>query len=956
MAADRCADTSSCFRRCGLVLAGCAPVRRSGRGLLVGLAMMIAVALAGPICQAQLTELDEASFIRGLAERQLDSLVDELAQNPPDDVEEAGALLGAMVSEYLAVSPDAETWDRRFTQVQQLYQRMTENAPADAHQPVLIAGRYAQALLFVALPSRQRADLFVPFGMATPDQRRAAAQLAAEAHDAVTTGLDQWAGLPRRLRVRRDFVSDYVNTGIWSNLQEVTARDLPYYRAWAIAYLAQPELADQPAVQRIMPDGARRSQLLDLAAKDANFLIDRYVDENSMLLDEAQALMLLMGGQIKLLNGQADQAVALFLRAAEMEDAETATRFTARVAVASAHAGSDDQAQALSVLDQLRHDPFAQSNPLYQILLTDVQVKMIRARAAKADGDDRQQLVLESYEPYMQLLSGDRVDAQYKPAVEQFLFDRWSGEVVEGVDIGTLPPMVQFAVGKQALTAGQSLMQADDQAEARQRFAKAVSVLEPLAQRDDLSAEMAAQVGYSLGAAQYFGATNPRQQLDAVTTFVELAKAHPDQPEAAQAINVAVSLGAQIYQRVKQAQGLSQQAIAAAAGPYEQALRVLIDQYSVGELADLARQSTYSLAALLREQERYEQAIDAYERVPDNHPYYVEAQYEKLVCLGAMWAEAEPATRSAMAQRVLLAYRQFDDQVSRALRQTTDAQRRERLARYQHLAMLTKADVLIESANQPRQAMTLLDEIPDAFSSQKMRLRIRAYQRLGEYEQASQLIDQFMTRQPDVAGPLVIGVLKSMNSQIAAAREENDQQAARQLGQVAAQMLDKLLDWAADQPDLQNDPQKKLAFEVMVGQVQLAAGDYDEAAETFSQLYRTDAGRQNLQVVQGLAEARYQLADRLDKGDGSDQAVEQAYRSSADLFSAIIRNYQEHSRTKDRDYWQAQMRIHQMMDATGVPSRSIYASINRMQRSEPELGGEPFRSVLQSLLLKHAPE
>jgi tetratricopeptide (TPR) repeat protein len=955
MVADRCAEKRPAPPPGRRADGGRLLFRRPGQGLLTVL-MLIGIALLGPTGHAQLTELDEAAFIRGLAERELDSLVSELAENPPDDVEEAGALLGAMVSDYLALAPDGSTWDRRFDQVQRLYRRLTENAPAGAHQPVLIAGRYAQSLLFVGLPSRQRADLFVPFGLATPDQQRATAQLAGEAYDAVVEGLDRWAGLPRRLRVRRDFVSEYVNTGIWADLQEVTSRDLPYYRAWAIAYLAQPKLAQQPAAQRIMPDAARRGQLLALAAKDATFLIDRYVGENSMLLDEAQALMLLMGGQIRLLNGQTDQATALFLRAAQMQDAESATRFTARVAVASAHAASGDQARALSVLDQLRNDPFAQSNPLYQILLTDVQVKMIRARAAQADGDQRRQLLLESYEPYTQLLSGDRIDPQYKPAVEQFLFDRWSGEVVEEVDIRTLPPVVRFAVGKQALTAGQSLMQAGDQAQARQRFARAVSVLQPLSQGENLSAEMAAQVRYTLGAAQYFGATNPRQQLEAVNTFVELAQAHPDQPEAAQAINVAVSLGAQIYQRVKQAQGLSEQAIADAARPYENALRVLIDRFSVGELAELARQSTYSLAALLREQARYEQAIEAYERVPDNHRYYVEAQYEKLVCLGAMWADAAPATRSAMAQRVLLAYRQFDHTVSRALRNATDPQRRDRLQRYQHLAMLTKADVLIESANQPDEALTLLEQVPDAYQSQKMRLRIRAYQRMGEYEQASQLVDRFMTRQPDVAGPLVIGVLKSMNSQIESARQENDQQTVRQLGQVAAQMLDKLLDWAADQPDIQNDPQKKLAFEVMVGQVQLAAGEYEQASATFDQLYQTDLGRQNLQVVQGLAESRYQRAERLANRDASAQAVEQAYRASADLYSAIIRNYQEHSRTKDHDYWQAQMRIHQMMDATGVSSRSIYASINRMQRSEPELGGEPFRSVLQSLLLKHAPE
>ena len=129
------------------------------------------------------------------------------------------------------------------------------------------------------------------------------------------------------------------------------------------------------------------------------------------------------------------------------------------------------------------------------------------------------------------------------------------------------------------------------------------------------------------------------------------------------------------------------------------------------------------------------------------------------------------------------------------------------------------------------------------------------------------------------------------------------------------------------------------------------AGEYEEAEQRFQQLMKNNPS--NVDVIAGFAEAKY-AQDKL--------------RAAAPLYDRIIKFGERGTRT----YWNAWMQRSRISDEliaemkqSGEPkkvqaaeeaSRKLHSTIRRLEETQDRnLGGEPFKSELTRLRIKHAP-
>ncbi len=897
--------------------------RRFARAAVAGLLSVTTLAVAPG--QAPLQDLDDGQFIAGLAKFGLHDLVEHMIDHPPEAMEARGRLLKGLSREYLTATADFDHWTAAFERTTQFFAESLESLPPCHPNRVLWAGDYTQGLLFSVLPNRQQADLFVAYGLPTPDQRTAAAMVAGESLKRLRTASSEWATMQRMLPRQENFVTDYVNTGQWADLQDYSRLQLPLFTARAGFYVAT-QRDDGPYFADLPDDAdpaAARQAVIGASLNE----ITRAIEAGQGAANITRAKMFRLRGNLRTMNGATEQALGDYDQAAGLETDNTSEAFVTDLARAKAsqRAGRADDARQLA--ESLFDRPIASQNPLLMILAADRLALLTRAEAEKAaDAETRSALINQSYEPYQRVLNHPDV-APWRDALESFLFARFADNVAGVEDLSDRPLMVRLAVGLQSVRNGQAARNRGASREAGRLFERAISVLEPLIGGGELSKADQARALYHMGIAQFFSG----KAGYAVNTFTELADQHPDNPLGERAIRIAIQIGSDLYAKLKS----NPEQVGPAAELYETALNVLMARYPA---IDLARTNTYALAALLRERQRWADAVEAYDNVPPNHRFYVESLYEKLVCVSSTWDQATGARREALGRQVLAGAEKF---LTAAAGVARSSDRHDRIQRYQALTTVTRADVLTESMDQPDRALELLEGLdekyPDLWAGLKsdvMRIRVRAYQRQGEFAKAQTLIRTLMTEEPNLAGPLVLGMLKSLNAEIAGAREANQTDRINQLASIAVTLSNMLVDWAKTQDPFAGDEEKMLAFELMQAQALAAAGRYEEAAKHFDRLYQTPAGQRNALVMAGLADALFHL--------------EQDARS-AKLYNKLI-EYEQRKGTRTDTFWQAQVRLYTMRHrADDKKDLKIYTGISNLQRKAPDLGGEPYRTELLRL-------
>jgi tetratricopeptide (TPR) repeat protein len=895
--------------------------------------LMVACLFASPAPAQDAADLDDGKFISELARLGLHDLIDHMLANPPKDVEERGRLIQGMARKYLGSTADFAQWQAALKRIAEFYERMMSELPDSHPNRVVWAVQYAEGLLVFAMPDRQRADLFVAYGLPTPEQQQAAAMLATEAYRRLQTAGEGWLTIQRMLPRQENFTTEYVNTGKWADVKDLSQLQLPLYTAWAQQYLLLQ--SDEGPYFQSLPAGTKPAEARAALLKQAMIQMKTAVDNGGRSGDTTRARMLRLRGDLRTMGGAIEQAIADYDLAEGLEGEDAQALFTTALARAKALQKGGRLDDAAKLADQLMKRDATKENPLLMILAADRLALISREKADKAtDPAQKKKLIAESYEPYQRVLNSPAV-AQWRDALETMLFSAFAASAsnLTPDEVAQRPLMVRLAVGTQSVQRGQAARGAGEADEAKRLFARGIAVLQPLVGEEDLSAADHARALYHLGVAQFLSG----QAGYAVQSFTDLADKHPDNALGEQGIRIAVQVAADLYNKLKSNPDM----VGSVAGLYERAMRIVLGKYPT---IDIAPDQTYGLAALLRERGQHAKAVEAYDAVPTNHPFYIEALYEKMVSLSSQWETATGPQRRELGEQIITGVDKFM-QASAAV--PSGSERGQRLRRYQALATLTKADVLNETLDQPDQALQMLQGIDTKYAdlyaglrTTVERIRVRALQKKGEFAKVEQIIKKLMADDPNLAGPMVLGVLKSLNAEIANAREAGQQDKVAELAPTAVTLSTLLVDWAKTQPQYANNPQTMLAFELMQAEALSAAGKYEESVKLFNKLRASAEGKSNIAVILGTADALYHL---------------KRYGAAVELYNSIIK-WERQKGVRTYLTWFSYVRIYSAREATlpaGTKDPKIFNGIQLLERQDNNLGGEPYRTQLRAFRERH---
>lgn len=908
---------------------------RLTRWLMLPAAILLAAALFHPAdCAAQ--NYDEEQFIRGLSERKLDSAIEYLIANPPSSFDGRRTLLKALTEHYLPTR-SGEQFTATYQRMQEMYQKLVaENAQ---RQPIL-ASDYAQALMFGVLSGRQRADLFLAWGVPTENQAKLAEQIAGRCGDLLSEASETWTGLQISIP-RSPNYNDLVNDGTWSDLQTYGSRNVPYFLAWARLY------------QAVLPgtDSKKANQL----AEDGVGALDGVIAGYAAQIDGFKARCHMLKGRLLLAAGKPNAAQKQFEKVLSFDakGVEPEVRWLAKLGEITVQRQLGKDAKADKLTEALLAEELTKQGLIYRILIYDNQVAAIRARMAKAANPQvKQKLLIASYKPYAKLLSDPAIPQDMRAGVEGFIFDRLTTGIDVTGDIAGLPPMVQLALSTNLYTDAMAMSGPAQKA----KLLEAIKVLQPLSTNEQATEATRARAMHMLGASQFLSG----QAGYAIQTMIALADQFPQQPQGELGIRAAVAWAESVYNGTKG----NAAAHETAAKLYESALKILVEKYST---IDLAEDAGYMLGAFYRERERYPDAVKAYETLPADHKLGLDAQYEKLVCMNAIWSETKDPDLNTKIRNTV---RDLQTATEKALQGRVTPQRRQQLRRYTALSELVRSSILIETSADYASLERALKELLQKYSDVEdlaMRvkvLQIRILQKQGEWAKAESELKALAQSQPDKAGPLAVGVIQNIFTDITQARIAKDEQRVQKLGQIALGLAEWVWDWVQKQPDFaEMSEDEKIAYRLMPANAALYAGEYEKARQRFADIRTLKTGRNNIEAVTGVMESSFQLGEQLEKQAeaAKDPAAKkklesqalQLYRPASELCNQIIESETE---KKTRYYWQAQARLMQMVDRTTAQKvkPSIAKGIQRMRRDDAKLGSEPWASILRQLEAKHS--
>jgi hypothetical protein len=898
------------------------------------------LAVAMPAAAQEGDTISDEAFLRGLSEMGLGDVVLEIAKNPPSDPMEAAGLRDALISAYLPTLKAQGGLPGFFQGVDMIidYQKQLLNDDANKDywaRPVWMAD-FAQQMMFSALPEVQQAGDFALVGFPNANQRKIVDIVAETAYDQLRRADDEKFRLTAILRADPDFALKYINTGYWDQLKTYGDLNIPFYRAWSIVYLlTQPDDGSYFAAQKkagVAPKNAR-AMLITQATVDLQTVLDKA--DALALADDTRARALMLRGHLAIEQGKYEQAVDALVKAGSFKDATAYTKLLVDLSRAKALQKSGKVKAMSDLLDSLRSNEAAKDNPLAQLLISDRVFFVHYDQALKLTDPEKQRpLLADAFAVYDRLLAGD-VLGDWKDAIRGFIEERYKDQVPAGVPANKLPPTLRFAKIRGLVEQGERLNANGQAAEAKAAYEEAIATAKEFLESDDLSKAIRAETMYYMGFAQL----RAGQAGYAAQTMINVGEQFPDTEWGERAISIAVvNLTKPLYQRSRDNDVVKTL--------YERSLIVLIDKYPTTELAKL---STYDLAAFYRETSEYAKAVEAYTKMPTDHPAYIAGQYEKVACLGALWADAPAGgAKVAQAEGLLPVIGDFERIAGAALRRATPDQR-EQIRQNIASAKLLKGSLLIESMKLPDEASKIVDEVESDYGNiasikpRILRLRIRVFQIKGEYKKAEDALNKYMVTNPDQAGPLGLAVLTALIGQIEELSESKASQAEiNKLADVAENLAEKIvLPWAEKQPDL--DAEQKMAYDLIPAQAEKAAGRAQDALNRYNAIVRKygKLASNNIDVLIGQAESYNMLKQ---------------YGSASRIFNRIIKHYQEQGIAKDSAFWHSYMRVMQMVDAqTTGKNPDIFLKIGNIERANPDLGGDPYASVLRELREKHRP-
>ncbi len=771
-------------------------------------------------------------------------------------------------------------------------------------------------ILRVVLPEfRNRAGLFVAFGLPVPAQEAAFQALVKEAYKRIREARVDWLTVQSELPKRQSFETKYVNTGRWKKLrEEYGSLKLPLYLAWTNLYAHIGEIGQghrlvvaRTAIRRVNLEGvAPRATALTHSLLGRILLRQRPGKEATRKAAKKALGKATSGKNPGLSVALATQLARGWLmhRAGR---SEAAIRFARKLRNASPY----------------KNAVFA------LILLTDLEFRVRMAQAEQLSGSERKKAERKAYALYEEDLLKHPTIAKRREAIEAFLNKRFAGDPSEVAPEEDAPTRV-IAACRQLLK--QSEEGSSEEKAAEKRARQAVGYLESLLERKGLASDKEREAAFLLATAKY----EAGDAANAARRFLELAKAHKGKPVGAQAIANGVRIAGGVWEANRDSEAARKLA--------GDALSLLFDRYPDHSLT---RKHRYTLGTWHRAGDAYEKAIEAYKEVGPDDPYYLDSLYEKLVCRFRLWEDASKEARKAAYAKKVVA----DAKAAReALRSAAGEE--ERRNRQLGDTTLKMAEVLVETLGRLDRAMELLSGFEKRHRGmagllrRALALEVRLLVKRGQAKEAVGRVQRFVRRFPEKGGRMLTQVLDRVKKQAASLPDDSSQRQA--LTKVAVQLGKYLLEWAKRQP-FGDEPTKLLPYQIAYGKQLVAAGQTKQARKLYKRLLNSEAGKQHQGVLNGAAEAYYR-AGKLKRARELYRKIVKGTEPDSDVFWNAWRRVLSISDT----FWQRARQAGDQQKADRL-SGEIYRRIQQLKLHDKELGGDPYQETFSRLEVKHAP-
>ena len=488
------------------------------------------------------------------------------------------------------------------------------------------------------------------------------------------------------------------------------------------------------------------------------------------------------------------------------------------------------------------------------------------------------------------------------------------------VDPGRLDPFDQCA-----LIAGLLFDVGEADEEADPRLGRVIQVGELfLAKARGRALALVPEVVYNMAVAEY----RRGHLVAAARRFLEVARDHSTWDNASSAATYAVQLAAELHADPELRNHPELREL------YRNALDVLVTHY-----ADTAagRYWRFYYAQLLDEFGEYDSAAGQYALVHVDHEHYQESAFSRVRCLAMdlrRFLGGSPEDLLNLRQRAadfFAVQRDFLTEAGSALNRLSDSAQLATVKTQLARAKLIGAEVqVLPQINRPGQALENLAGFETAYPEQSgligrvWRVRLLAYERLGQLADAARAIPAYVTADPQSAGPTLHALSAAMAEDVKRLRREGDDRAAQRKAEVALLLAEQVVAWA-ERYDSDAAPADRRVLSVHLAEANLHAGRYQRARELFEQCgvpERTTLPKEpiDLRVMYGYAEAQFQLDEWL---------------LALPWFNALALGLPP----ADPVRWESLLRDLQCRTALNHPPGDVIKVLEQQRYLYPELGG-----------------
>ncbi len=479
------------------------------------------------------------------------------------------------------------------------------------------------------------------------------------------------------------------------------------------------------------------------------------------------------------------------------------------------------------------------------------------------------------------------------------------------------------------------IAEADPSSEAsRALLDRAVAAGEKVLSRPSGGARsMAPELLYRVAVAEY----RRGNRMAAASGFVEAARHKPPFDRALNSATLGVQLSAELYHDAARQPSDEISAL------YREALEVLLGQHAD---TDAGRYWRFYYAQLLDELGKFDAAAEQFSLVNAAHEHYVASGFLRIRALAAALHRAAASSSDApslviRADDILSAYREFRARAGSRMSDGTDAST-ETSARslLAEARVITAETAILPQIDRSQQALELLLDFEKDYAQESKllgrvwRVRLLAYEAMGQLEEASRAIPAYVASAPDTAGAVLRELYAAMTADVEKLRAEGNEAAAQRKSEVALLMAEQLDVWARSNEGAGGVDRREVR--VQSAEANLRAGRYEQARALFDecaalQAPQTPPTETDLRIAFGQAEARFQLGQFAD-------ALTKFNRLATSLAPThFIR-------------WKSLLRDLECRSKLGEPAAGIIKVIEQQRFLHPDLGGRALAAEFERLL------